>query len=227
MDAATKRKSKKLLALAGKRTGGAFEEAQRLLEAGADASYGTHEEGWTALHDAICADDRELARLLVEHGADPEQPLRKEYWDETEFIGKGTTPLQLAEELELDEMVALLRAPEAGAEGAGEPQASSLTGRWRAHTIRYESSPDDDPAFVPTDRPAEGDEVELELRADGACSWSFYGKTRTGAWERDGDTLHLRVDPQTVTLRLDGDVLRWTDYDEEHGSEVVTTLRKQ
>lgn len=223
MDEKTKRRSKKLLKLAGKRTATVLEEAKSLIEAGVDVDYGTHEEGWTALHEAVCTGNEALAGLLLEHGADARKPLKKKYWHEYEFMPKGTTPLDLARDFEMEELAAEM----AGGEDQDEPAAPGLLGRWRAHTIRYQSSPDDDADYVPTDRPAEGDETELELRPDGTCTWSFYGKTRTGGWQRDGDELKLAVEPQAISLRLVDDALWWTDYDEEHGSEVITKLKRQ
>jgi ankyrin repeat protein len=79
---------------------------ETLLEKGADVNAktgviiaeGQTDEGWTALHAACTTGSAPVVELLLAHGADVNARTKK-----------GCTPLSLAQERELDEIVQLLR----------------------------------------------------------------------------------------------------------------------
>merc|ERR1711879_333899 len=71
--------------------------AQLLVDNGADVSASTPEDGITALHAAIDHENVQIALLLLESGADPNQA-----------EANGTTPLHLALQAELPEVVEAL-----------------------------------------------------------------------------------------------------------------------
>lgn len=69
--------------------------------------------GVMPLHTALLGEDSEIAKLLVENGADVNAAFR----DELTGSGRSATPIELASELGLTEMVKVLR--KAGAGGGG------------------------------------------------------------------------------------------------------------
>lgn len=169
------------------------------------------------MHAAIYWDSAPLVKALMKAGANPNAKLKRKFCPEDEFKPKGLTPIDMAEEDGADNLLRLLQ---------GAVADNDLAGAWVLSTVRYESSPDDDPNHVPQDRPANPDELVLTLDHGGACTWKRFGNEEKGQWTEDSGAVYLQLGAEPRSLTHDRRKLLYTDHDEEHGSEYVMTLRK-